>query len=63
MTQNDTLKLNDTPTMLAVNLSELEGVQGGGFWSRLAESVGRLAESTGLVTGSPLLILIGGAMY
>jgi len=63
MTPNDTLKLNDTPTMSAVNRSELENVEGGGFWSRLAESVGRLAEGVGVVTGSPLLILAGGAMY
>ena len=63
MTLNDPLKRSDTPTMLEVTLSELENVEGGGFWSRLAESVGRLAEGVGVVTGSPLLILAGGAMY
>src|SRR5262245_54348803 len=55
MTQNDTTRLNATPTMQAVNPSELENVEGGGFWGRLAESVGRLAEGVGVVTGSPLL--------
>jgi hypothetical protein len=47
----------------AVSRGELVQVEGGGFWGRLAEAVGRLAEGVGVVTGSPLLIVAGGAMY
>jgi hypothetical protein len=47
----------------AASAEELDQVAGGGFWGPLAESVGRLAEGVGVVTGSPMLILAGGAMY
>jgi bacteriocin-like protein len=46
-----------------VSINELQQIEGGGFWSDLAESIGRLAEGVGAVSGSPLLILVGGAMY
>jgi hypothetical protein len=47
----------------SADAAELSQIEGGGFWGRLAESVGRLAEGVGVVTGSPLLILAGRAMY
>ena len=46
-----------------LTMEALAQINGGGFWSRLSESVGRLAEGVGVVTGSPLLIGLGGLMY
>ena len=54
------------PSLTAFTLvsdEALTQVDGGGFFDRLVESVGRLAEGVGVVTGSPLLIVAGRAIY
>jgi hypothetical protein len=38
-------------------------VDGGGFWGNRVESIGRLAEGVGVVTGSGTTIAVGGAIY